>query len=1766
MDLNYFKDNILSNLNKLKSFNKKSEFLANYLPRISSGSGRIVYDINDKYVLKFAKNTKGVAQNDVEGGIGTDSYFDNIVAQVIAQDDNDIWIVSEKAKRVNERRIIELTGIPSLREFFVYLNNDYADNHRNMIGFNKHQDEEIVNLLNNNDFTQSIRELMLNYDLLAGDFSRASSFGEVVHDGQPTIVLIDYGLSVDVYNQHYNPQSRRMYEVFNVQNGNFDDLNDIDASYVRQGMWALIPQGVGDGDNLVNEEIIKTIENRNYYPNKIISNLSENIENYYECYDNINEYLRKANNKVLFYENLLKLQEYLSKNNLLYRPELGDLVTEINRVNENGETVFKFNKTINERVLSAMNGSSSVLVKDKCKLGGETCNQGDITNLDIKPLNEDIDAKEAYNDDNALDTLIQGKRNVALIRLNNDTIENILKPNNLQYKRVNDDDISIVYNEQGSLNAELLYAFMKSKGGYAKDETPEEAYYIGKLLGYKDESILDYIDKAIGNQRYNPYDVRKFRMNGNKSPYIRENSLDFSNKYGKFANSNINEISDMKLGDLPFRSDIESAGGKIYSVGGIVRDKFLNKESKDLDIIITGIPLDKIEEILTKYGTVNSVGKSFGVIKFRINGQGEDIDIAIPRKDRATGEGGHKGFDITSDHTLPIEDDLYRRDFTINSMATDVDDNLVDPYKGQEDIKNKLIRVVNPDAFGEDPLRMLRAVNFASRFGFKIEPKTMRLIQLNASKINEIPPERILTEFDKIVHKGDSRIGAQMLKDTGLFREIFGFELNQSIINESPFDDVKTVGEFIFLMTRLLPNSSEFYLSRFSTEGAKRDKIYKEIKALSTVYDYYNSDKRGIHYLRLVIHNMYLINPESINSQILPEEFKITIQQFKDKKYPLTYSDLAVNGNDLMKLGLNGKMIGDMNKKLMLKIYSDNLLNNKNDIIEFIQNNTMNEGVADKYAEKEFGIPDEFEKFNSDEKIKDIKEKPIGIIRDARGFNVPVYKNPKNLSRFDSDVRALSDIDGNIYVPLYDKDFIHDVIATKIGVPSGDIYYWDWMSADDLRYLTLVRVGDSNQFGLSVSMDDVIYKGKDDVKKRLKYLIDKVKQKNPHIDITSSLVYKLREDVADRFYDKIVGSHESHTDGMYHSTIEKPIAIVFNNKGKIESSVYLNPKNLNDFDEFVRAVGDYNGNLYVASNNGEFDHGDIVTELYKQHIITDKDIYNKNVYLKKYIIFYRIENTNKFQLTGYYGDLDRDEIERMAGIIANKIREKNPQFMYVTRSQKELSEGVADKYAEREFGIPDRDNILDKRHTEILKGKPVVTIKGYRVNLGYIDSGVFQNPKNLDSFDSDVRAISDVNGDLYVLHDGISVNHKQIGNALYEKGIISDSNIYFLSHRSDEVKYITLLRVGKTNEFIISDSMYDRYTDDQLKQLEILFKRVKRKNPQYTFIDDKGEDDIIYESGETRHNDISYSAVVLDDESRTKLITSLSSLIPEGWKLVAHHMTINLGNINDEFIDDINKSVQLTAYEYAIDDKVMAVKVNGYSTLNKIPHITIAVNKKNGGKPVMSNYLTEWKVLKDTIQLTGIVSEIPNKNKLSELENESAKNNQFTGCLMAFADINNWNNITSMINVDDVYDEPGFGIETEPHISVLYGIDNKISSEEVFDLIKNNENLSPIKLITNKISAFENDMFDVVKFDIKSDRILELNKLITNNLPYKSSYPEYHPHMTIAYVKKGCGKKYAKDFEKKYEFYSKELVYSTDDGETGDNASINLDNKNNYNI
>ena len=193
---------------------------------------------------------------------------------------------------------------------------------------------------------------------------------------------------------------------------------------------------------------------------------------------------------------------------------------------------------------------------------------------------------------------------------------------------------------------------------------------------------------------------------------------------------------------------VEQAGGKMYFVGGFVRDRLLGKESKDIDVEVHGITEAKLVEILETFGQVDLVGESFGVYLIK----GVDVDFAMPRMERKTGD-KHTDFDVTVDPFIGTHEASKRRDFTMNAIMEDImTGNVIDHFNGVEDIKNCVIRLVDDVTFQEDALRVLRAIQFSARFGFEIEEQTQDVMR--RMNLTFLAKERLYMEIEKGMTKG----------------------------------------------------------------------------------------------------------------------------------------------------------------------------------------------------------------------------------------------------------------------------------------------------------------------------------------------------------------------------------------------------------------------------------------------------------------------------------------------------------------------------------------------------------------------------------------------------------------------------------------------------------------------------------------------------------------------------------------------------------------------------------------------------------------------------------------------------------------------------------------------------------------------------------------------------------------------------------------------------------------------------------------------------
>jgi len=212
---------------------------------------------------------------------------------------------------------------------------------------------------------------------------------------------------------------------------------------------------------------------------------------------------------------------------------------------------------------------------------------------------------------------------------------------------------------------------------------------------------------------------------------------------------------------------VAQKGGKAIVVGGSVRDHFLSEAvPKDLDIEVYHLAPEHLEPLLSNFGKVQLVGKRFGVLKLTTP-QG-DYDVSLPRRESKTGK-GHKGFLVEADPEMTFEEAASRRDFTINAMGFDIlQETFIDPHNGREDIQNKILRHVGP-RFVEDPLRVLRAMQFAGRFEVKIAPETIELCR--SLDLTELPKERLYEEFKKLLLKAQCpSIGLEAARELGVLK------------------------------------------------------------------------------------------------------------------------------------------------------------------------------------------------------------------------------------------------------------------------------------------------------------------------------------------------------------------------------------------------------------------------------------------------------------------------------------------------------------------------------------------------------------------------------------------------------------------------------------------------------------------------------------------------------------------------------------------------------------------------------------------------------------------------------------------------------------------------------------------------------------------------------------------------------------------------------------------------------------------------------------
>jgi len=441
---------------------------------------------------------------------------------------------------------------------------------------------------------------------------------------------------------------------------------------------------------------------------------------------------------------------------------------------------------------------------------------------------------------------------------------------------------------------------------------------------------------------------------------------------------------------LPFVRALQQQGARVYTVGGTVRDELLRHPRKDLDLLVTGLPQNVLLRCLRPYGRVQLTGRAFGVIKFVPRGwDGPPIDVALPRTEISTGI-GHRDFAVTFDHTLPVETDLGRRDFTINAMAIDLlDGRLLDPFGGYADLQQRLLRQVSPLAFPEDPLRMLRGIQLAARFELQIEPATRAALRTHAVAITTVAAERIAEELRKLLQARAPSQGFVVMHEVGLLAHVFP-ELAQLAGGRegSPAgggaDQTGAVSEAFSRTMRRLDRVQQSELLRYrghldvllaallcdsglaearqrledlkiTTIGAHPDGIIAliaqsafEVHALATPA----AVRHWAHDVGFPAACMLIdlrLADRLGNQPLQPVDDLLDLRQRLQReiahKAPLSLKDLAINGHDLQRLGLpSGPRMGQLLQTLLRHVLDDPRCNTRAELLALARSEAGLEG------------------------------------------------------------------------------------------------------------------------------------------------------------------------------------------------------------------------------------------------------------------------------------------------------------------------------------------------------------------------------------------------------------------------------------------------------------------------------------------------------------------------------------------------------------------------------------------------------------------------------------------------------------------------------------------------------------------------------------------------------------------------------------------------------------------------------------------------------
>ena len=355
--------------------------------------------------------------------------------------------------------------------------------------------------------------------------------------------------------------------------------------------------------------------------------------------------------------------------------------------------------------------------------------------------------------------------------------------------------------------------------------------------------------------------------------------------------------------DILLASKVKEKGGRAFYVGGYVRDLLLNIPNKDIDIEVHGIAEKDLVAILNEIGEVDYYGRSFGIYALRH----EDIEVALPRSEKVLGT-GHRDFEISVDPDMGYKNAALRRDFTINALMMDVlSHEILDYFNGTDDLNKGIIRHVNDVSFVEDPLRVYRAAQFASRFGFKIDERTVELCKGIDTFV--LSRERIEEELKKALLKAErAEIFFECLKEMNQKDIWFKGVNNLSCLMKYESNRINADNKYYFMVLLLALDNGLDFIEAFSNN--RELKAY--VKRYYELYELINN--------RTLFTERYLKDSFDDFVYILSADEKVKVNSYLENIDKIKLN--LVSGDELLRRNIRpsenfGRVLRDINRLII---------------------------------------------------------------------------------------------------------------------------------------------------------------------------------------------------------------------------------------------------------------------------------------------------------------------------------------------------------------------------------------------------------------------------------------------------------------------------------------------------------------------------------------------------------------------------------------------------------------------------------------------------------------------------------------------------------------------------------------------------------------------------------------------------------------------------------------------------------------------------------